>query len=184
MREKRKESIVIHGLKSTSIRGVNTEFGELTRKMTGTQVELTDIVPITGHTGLYRGKILNEDDRKLVLDKAKTLKGTDYDRVYIRKDLTYNQRCALKARRDAYRSQQERQPSTAVPGEHPAPTPQESAVQRPPQEGRTTAEGVLPGCEPTSVSDASGGRDCSTSVPRKPAPAPSIPASGHPPQSN
>ena len=127
-REKRKESVVIHGLTSTSTSGVSAEFGELTRKMMGKQVLLSDVVPIPGHTGLYRGKILDEIDRKLVLDKAKSLKGTDYDRVYIRRDLTYNQRSVLKARRDAYHSerQQRQQVPAAATGECPAPPSQES----------------------------------------------------------
>ena len=160
-REKRKDSVVVHGLKSTSIRGVSTEFKELTRNMMGTQVELTDITPIAGHPGLYRGKILSENDRKLVLDKAKTLKGTDYDRVYIRKDLTYNQRCALKARRDAFRTGQAPPRDSGVNHE----SAQESVVPRPQGGTLINAGDVTPRCEP--VPGALGGSDGHTSDSRK-----------------
>lgn len=178
-REKRKESVVIHGLRSTSTRGVSTEFGELTQKMMGTKVELTDIVPIPGHAGLYRGKILNENDRKLVLDRAKTLKGTDYDRVYIRKDLTYNQRCALKVRRDAYRSEQGQQIPQMASGERPAPSSQESGIPGPPQgDTSTSAEGGSPRCTPAAL--ATGRRESCTSAARKTTAAPSAPAPGPP----
>lgn len=186
-REKRKESVVIHGLKSTSTRGVSAEFGELTRRMLGTQVELTDIVPIAGHAGLYRGKILNENDRKLVLDRAKTLKGTEYDRVFIRKDLTYNQRCALKVRRDAYRSEQGQQIPLTASGEHPAPSSQESGIPRPPQGGTlTSVEDVPPSSAPAS--GAAGRRDGRTSstekptvaAPPAPTPGPSTSSTGAP----
>ena len=193
-REKRKESVVIHGLKSTSTRGVGTEFGELTQQMMGKHVELTDILPIPGHAGLYRGKILNESDRKLVLDKAKTLKGTNYDRVFIRRDLTYNQRCALKARRDAYHAEQNLQaPATASgPGERHMPSPQEPGVPKRPRVGSLTssAEEAPPGCEPGAVE----GRDGGASAARKPAASapscnvPTLPtttnSNSEPPQSN
>ena len=43
---------------------------------------------------------MDSEQRALVLDKAKTLKGSQYDHVYIRRDLTFNQRQELKARRE------------------------------------------------------------------------------------
>ena len=100
-REKRKDSVVIRGLQGTTPTQLSAEFRELTLKMMGTQVDLTDIVLIPGHTGLCRGKILDSANRNLVLDRAKTLRDTEYGSVYIRKDLTYNQRSALKERREA-----------------------------------------------------------------------------------
>lgn len=150
-REKRKDSVVIRGLRATTPRGISTEFGELTLKMMGTRVELSDIVHIPGHAGLCRGKILNDTNRKLVLDRAKTLKGTEYDGVFIRKDLTYDQRCVLKARREAYQTQRNDQNRLAPTGGAggssgtgaPAPFPRDSsnaeATAHPPSAGPNRA---------------------------------------------
>ena len=61
---------------------------------------LEDVVRIPSETDLYRGKIKDDSTRKLILDKAKNLKGsTQFGSVFIRRDLTYNQRMELRARR-------------------------------------------------------------------------------------
>ena len=65
----------------------------------GTRVELSDVVPITNHSDLYRAKILNEEHRRLVLDRAKRLKDTEHATVFIRRDLTYIRRKELRERR-------------------------------------------------------------------------------------
>ena len=99
-REKRKDSIVVRGLTSTTLADVTTEFEEISSMMIGSSVTLTDIVRIPDHPELYRAKILDEGKRKLILEKAKTLKGSRYDGVFIRRDLTYAQRQELKMRRE------------------------------------------------------------------------------------
>lgn len=99
-REKRRFSVVIKGLSARTPDTIATEFGEITSVMMGCRVSLTDIVRIKDHPELCRGKIMDSEQRSLVLDKAKTLKGSQYDHVYIRRDLTFNQRQELKARRE------------------------------------------------------------------------------------
>ena len=59
------------------------------------------------HTDIHGAKIMNTNDRKLVLDKAKNLRGTRYDIVVIRRDLTYAQRAELRERRLNRQSQQQ-----------------------------------------------------------------------------
>ena len=73
----------------------------------GMRVELTDVRAIPSHPDLYRAKILNISDRKQLLDRAKNLRGTRYDKVFIRRDLTYAQRAELRERRLNRQSQQE-----------------------------------------------------------------------------
>ena len=98
-RAKRKQSIIIKGLHAQSPRELAAKFGELSLGFTGVRVELSDIVPIPNHTDLYRAKILDDEDRKLVLERAKSLKDTEYKTVFIRRDLTYAQRQELRDRR-------------------------------------------------------------------------------------
>ena len=100
-REKRRFSLVIRGLVSNSPAGVVAEFGEVTSTMMGTRVTLSEAVKIPNNAGLWRAKVLNVEHRDLVLEKAKTLKGTQYDHIFIRKDLTYTQRMELKQRRES-----------------------------------------------------------------------------------
>ena len=99
-REKRKDSIIVRGLTASSPGDVVTEFGDITSMLIGTRVALTDIVRIPDHPELIRAKIPDEEKRKQVLEKAKTLKGSRYDGVFIRRDLTYAQRLELKLRRE------------------------------------------------------------------------------------
>ena len=99
-REKRRFSVVVKGLSAKTPDTIATEFAEITSVMMGCRVSLTDIVKIKDHPELCRGKIMDNEQRALVLDKAKTLKGSQYDHVYIRRDLTFNQRQELKARRE------------------------------------------------------------------------------------
>ena len=100
-REKRRFSLVIRGLMSNTQAGVIAEFGEVTSTMMGTRVTLTEVVKIPNNAGLWRANVLNLEHRELVLEKAKNLKGTQYDHIFIRKDLTYSQRMELKQRRES-----------------------------------------------------------------------------------
>lgn len=120
-REKRKQSIVIKGMHASSSEDLVRKFRELSFSFTGTRVELTDIVPIHNHTDLFRAKILDEDNRKEVLEKAKSLKDTEHRSVFIRRDLTYAQRKELRERRALRISEDGR--SSAADGQSGAPTP-------------------------------------------------------------
>ena len=92
---------MIRGLSSNTPAGAATEFGDLTLTMMGTRVTLTDIVKIPNNPELWRGKILDGEQRRFVLDRAKHLRGSQYDHIYIRRDLTYAQRMELKQRRES-----------------------------------------------------------------------------------
>ena len=76
------------------------EIGEITSMFIGSRVVLSDVIRIPDHPELIRAKITDEDKRKQILEKAKTLKGLRYDGVFIRRDLTYSQRQELKLRRE------------------------------------------------------------------------------------
>ena len=100
-RDKRRQSVIIKGLRATSSSDLMAKFEQLTEQTMGTKVVLSDVTSISGHPHIYRAKIVNDDLRKTVLDKAKTLRNTDYSSVYISRDLTYAQRTELFARRKA-----------------------------------------------------------------------------------
>lgn len=119
-RDKRRDSIIIRGLKATTPRGVVAEFAEITQRKMGTRVEVSDVVIIPGHTGICRAKIYSSAERKLVLEQAKGLKNTEYKHVYVRRDLTYAQRGELKLRREAEAAGRntEGAPPAPNPGNH------------------------------------------------------------------
>ena len=98
-RAKRRQSIIIKGLQAQSARQLAAKFGDLSHSFTGTRVELSEVVPIANHSDLYRAKILDDDHRRLVLDRAKTLRETEHANVFIRRDLTFAQRKDLRERR-------------------------------------------------------------------------------------
>ena len=99
---KRRSSLVIRGLGAASAVEAVKKFEDISEHLINEKVSLTDVVKIQSESDLYRGKIINDDLRKKVLDRAKHLKGSDqYNDVFIRRDLTYNQRQELKARRAA-----------------------------------------------------------------------------------
>lgn len=104
-REKRRISIIVKGLSASSPRDLTQKFSQLTQEVMGTPTILTDVTPIPGHTNIFRAKIPNEDVRKQVLDKSKTLRDTVYSGVYISRDLTYAQRAEMFARRQARRAE-------------------------------------------------------------------------------
>lgn len=106
-REKRKDSIIVRGIEAASPADLQAKFSELTQHSMGMRVELTDIRAIPSHPDLYRAKILNINERKQLLDRAKNLRGTRYDKVFIRRDLTYAQRAELRERRLNRQSQEQ-----------------------------------------------------------------------------
>ena len=98
-RSKRRQSVIIKGIQAQSARQLVTKFGDLSESFAGTRVELSDVMPITNHSDLYRAKILNKEHCRLVLDRAKRLRDTEHATVFIRRDLTYIQRKELRDRR-------------------------------------------------------------------------------------
>ena len=98
-RSKRRQSVIIKGMHATSARDLISQFANLSDSFTGTRVELSDVTPIANHSDLFRAKILDDDHRKLVLDRAKTLRDSEHAHVFIRRDLTFAQRKELRERR-------------------------------------------------------------------------------------
>ena len=98
-RDKRRQSIIIKGMHAESARDLIQKFGDLSLNFTGTRVELSGVVPIVNHSDLFRAKITDDDHRRLVLDRAKTLRDTEHATVFIRRDLTFLQRKELRERR-------------------------------------------------------------------------------------
>ena len=104
-REKRRQSVIIKGLRASSSGDLTSKFEQLTEQVMGSKVSLSDVSSISGHPNIYRAKIMSDDLRKTVLEKAKMLRDTDYSSVYISRDLTYAQRSELFARRKARQSE-------------------------------------------------------------------------------
>ena len=98
-RSKRRQSVIIKGMHATSARDLISQFADLSHSFAGTRVELSDVAPIANHSDLFRAKILDDDHRKLVLDRAKTLRDSEHAHVFIRRDLTFAQRKELRERR-------------------------------------------------------------------------------------
>ena len=136
-RDKRKESVIIKGLSASSSIELTAKFEQLSDQVMGAKVILSDVSPISGHPNLYRAKIKDANLRKLVLEKAKMLRSSDFSSVYISRDLTYAQRTELFARRKA--KQTEAQNAQKVPvrnsggGNLPQAHSTESAPQPTPQ---------------------------------------------------
>ena len=112
-REKRRSSIIIKGLKANSPRDLAQKFSQLTQELMSFPTTLTDVTQIPRHANIFRAKILDEAVRKQVLDRSKSLKGTNYSQVYISRDLTYAQRAELFARRQARRAEANNQPASS-----------------------------------------------------------------------
>ena len=104
-REKRRNSIIIKGLQASSAGELVAKFEQLSETQLGGKVKLTDVVKIPNQSHMYRANTASDEQRKKVLDQAKNLKGSNFDPVFISKDLTRAQRTVLyerrKARRDA-----------------------------------------------------------------------------------
>lgn len=94
--------LVIRGLGAGSAGEAIRIFESVSTHLINRKVTLSDVVKIPSESDLYRGKVTDDDTRKLILDKAKHLKNsTRFDTVFIRRDLTYNQRAEMRVRRAA-----------------------------------------------------------------------------------
>ena len=124
-RDKRKHSVIIKGLSASTPRDMALKFKRLTSEVMDKAVEVTEVTAIPNHPQIFRAKILDDDNRNLVLEKAKYLKDTeDYKGVYISRDLTYAQRTALFNRRKAKKTGQGDTQEGAVGGLKPPSTAQ------------------------------------------------------------
>lgn len=110
-REKRRQSIIVKGLKAKTSAELASKFGHMTGEVMGVEVGLSDIAAIPNHANVFRAKVQHDEHRKLVLEKAKNLKDTGFHSVYISRDLTYAQRTELFNRRKSRRTEQGDVPS-------------------------------------------------------------------------
>ena len=95
---KRVSSLVVRGLRVSSAREAAAKFSEVVGTLIGEQVTLTEVCRIRSDSDLFRGNIHDNRVRKLILDSSKHLRDTQHSHVFIRRDLTFQQREELKAR--------------------------------------------------------------------------------------
>ena len=99
-REKRKASIIIRGVNAQSVASFRPVFNGISSFLIGSEVALSDIVCISKEKKLFRAKVNDDDARKQLLDNARNLGNSSFSDIFISKDLTYQQRGELRARRD------------------------------------------------------------------------------------
>ena len=82
---------------------VSVRFFEISNFLIGSGINLSDVFCIDRDKGLYRAKFASDEVRSNILNCAKRLKGSEYDGIYINRDLTYIQHQELFARRTGAR---------------------------------------------------------------------------------
>lgn len=101
---KRKESIIVRGMRGSSLAQVNSSFSDLCNYLGLSNIVLNNLTQI-GDTGLFRAKIPDPDQRNTLLSSVNRLKDSEeFKHVFIHRDLTYNQRQELRSRRAARQS--------------------------------------------------------------------------------
>ena len=106
-REKRANSIVLRGFGNLSLDAVRTKFSRICETLRIDPIHLTGIARI-GDTGLYRAVILDSEIRRALLLKSQELRNYDeFSRVYVNRDLTFQQRQDLFDRRRAHQAEVE-----------------------------------------------------------------------------
>jgi hypothetical protein len=105
-REKRKCSIIMHGFGCECVDDAVLKFDVICEVLGLASVELSDVTKV-GTSGLFRAKVMKDDERREPLTKAKELKEVNgYERVFVQRDLTFRPRQELLARRHAARADQ------------------------------------------------------------------------------
>ena len=97
-RKKRVSSLVVRGLRVSSAGEAAAKFGDIVFALTGERTQWTEVCRIRSDADLFRGNIHDSRVRKLILDEAKNLRDSEHSHVFIRRDLTYQQREELRAR--------------------------------------------------------------------------------------
>ena len=100
-REKRRNFLIVKGLPASSPTDFGPKFAQLTSDYAGTRVTPSEILAVPGHSNYFRVKIPDDNTRKLLLDKARELRGTEHQNVFVSRDLTYAQRTEMYRRRQA-----------------------------------------------------------------------------------
>ena len=97
-RERRQKSIIIRGLPNFTTNAVADKFKDVSRFLLEKVVELSCIRTIDVSKGIFRGDV-EDPDRRLLLNKVSKLKNSQFNSIFISKDLTYQQRQELFQRR-------------------------------------------------------------------------------------
>ena len=98
-REKRKSSIIIRGLEVINKAGIQREMNKICQALNIKSVGLLNICSLSPK-GTFRATVEDNESRRTLLENVKRLKNVvEYRKVYINRDLTYQQRQQLKARK-------------------------------------------------------------------------------------
>ena len=90
--------------------------GQIAAKLLNRSINITDLVTVDRPKGMFRFKILDETDKKALLDSSRSLKTIPtYQRVYINRDLTFKQRQVLFEKRTRRREDQSNSDSAPQP---------------------------------------------------------------------
>ena len=97
-REKRKDTLVFRGFRADDAQQMTSRFREVCLYLEVGHIQLSEVVKI--NNSLFRAKVSNASDRLRLLAEARKLKNSDqYRRAFIQRDLTYQQRQDMKAKR-------------------------------------------------------------------------------------
>ena len=99
-REKRKASVIVRGCAANNPSEVQSTVDDICKVLSIDRVALKKVATLKTK-GLFRCQIEDDERRKILLQNVKKLRNIEkYRRVYIDRDLTYQQRQELKARRE------------------------------------------------------------------------------------
>ncbi|KAK3895003.1 hypothetical protein Pcinc_001296 [Petrolisthes cinctipes] len=109
-REKRVDFLVVRGVVASDNTQFEATFAPISQHLLGTTAVISDVYCISTLKRLFRFKICDTETRKTLLNKAKTLKDSQFSGVYTNKDLTYAQRKELSRHRQAQATERVRDP--------------------------------------------------------------------------
>lgn len=104
-RKKRKDSLFVRGISARNDGEFTDTFKHVCRSITGNTITPDSVTCINRDKKLYRAKVSNFDDRNKILASAKDLReNSEFDTVFISRDLTYQQRQERRLRRGPSRN--------------------------------------------------------------------------------
>ena len=95
-RHKRRQSVIVRGIKAQSVETFKPMFDRVCSYLTGSPVVFSNAMCISKDKHIFRIKI---EARKTLLDNARNLRNSAFTDTFINRDLTYKQRGELRARR-------------------------------------------------------------------------------------
>ena len=99
-RRKRRESIIVKGVRTTTDPLFVNAFTDISRALINRTVTPENVYCINRDTGMYRVTVSDNEVRRNILSESKRLKDiSEYRQVYISRDLTYMQRQEERTRR-------------------------------------------------------------------------------------